>query len=92
MTYGYEQLSLVDHAWVLKVATYGSNGQVQKRKNKKHSYARVKIRNGWGKASPYEVIPSQNKIKVFMNTKNYSHGGSPTNLCFTYTNCFYFKF
>ena len=46
MTYGYKQLSLVGHAWVLKVAGYGSNGQVQKRKNKKQSYARVKIRNG----------------------------------------------
>ena len=49
MTYSYEQLSLVGHARVLKVAAYGSNGQVQKRKNKKQSYARVKIRNGWDK-------------------------------------------
>ena len=49
MTYDYEQLSLVSHARVLKVATYGSNGQVQKRKDKKQSYARVKTRNGWDK-------------------------------------------
>ena len=49
MTYDYEQLSLVGHARVLKVAAYGSNRQVQKRKNKKQSYARVKIRNGWDK-------------------------------------------
>ena len=27
-----------------------------------------------------------------MNTKNCSHGGSPTNLSFTYINCFYSKF
>ena len=27
-----------------------------------------------------------------MNTKNYSHGGSPTNLSFTFTNGFYSKF
>ena len=45
-----------------------------------------------GQASPYEMIPSQNEIKVFMNTKNYSHGGSLTNLSFTYTDCFYSKF
>ena len=44
MTYGYEQLSLVGHALVLKVAAYGSNGQVQKRKDKKQSYARVKTK------------------------------------------------
>ena len=49
MTYDYEQLSLVGHAWFLKVAAYGSNGQAQKRKNKKQNYARVKIRNGWDK-------------------------------------------
>ena len=49
MTYGYEQLSLVGHVWVLKVVAYGSNGQVRKRKNKKQSYARVKIRNRWDK-------------------------------------------
>ena len=31
-----------------------------------------------GQASPYEVIPSQNKIKVFMNTKKTVHmGASP---------------
>ena len=80
MTYDYEQLGLMGHAWVLKVAAYGSNGQVQKRKDKKQSYARVKGKERMGQASPYEVIPSQNKIKVFMNTKNCSHGGCPTNL------------
>ena len=45
-----------------------------------------------GHASPYEVIPSQNEIKVFMNTNNCSHGGSPTNLSFTFADCFYPKF
>ena len=49
MIYGYEQLSLAGHAWVLKVATYGSNGQVRKRKDKKQSYARGKTGNGWDK-------------------------------------------
>ena len=49
MTYGYEQLSLTGHARVLKVAAYESNRQVQKRKDKKRSYARVKTRNGWDK-------------------------------------------
>ena len=49
MTYGYEQLSLVGHARVLKVAAYGPNGQVRKTKDKKQSYARVKTRNGWDK-------------------------------------------
>ena len=44
-----------------------------------------------GQASPYEVIPSQNKIDVFMNT-NYSHGGSPKNLNFTFPNYFCPKF
>ena len=44
-----------------------------------------------GQASPYEVIPSQNEIDVFMNT-NYSHGGFPMNLSFTYANYFYSKF
>ena len=34
MTYDYEQPSLVGHTWVLKVAAYGTNGLVQKRKNK----------------------------------------------------------
>ena len=33
-TYGYEQPSLTGHARVLKVAAYGTNGQVQKRKDK----------------------------------------------------------
>ena len=45
-----------------------------------------------GHASPYEVFPSQNKIKVFMNTNNYSHEGSPMNLSFTFADCFYPKF
>ena len=45
-----------------------------------------------GQASPYEVIPSQNEIKVFMNTNNCSHEGSPTNLSFTFADCFYPKF
>ena len=45
-----------------------------------------------GQASPYEVIPSQNEIKVFMNTNNCSHRGSPTNLSFTFADCFYPKF
>ena len=46
-TYGYEQLSPVGHAQVLKkAAAYGTNGQVQKRKDKNKSYARIKIRNG----------------------------------------------
>ena len=49
MTYGYEQLSLTDHARVLKVAAYGTNGQVRKRKDKKQSYARTKTRNEWDK-------------------------------------------
>ena len=49
MTYGYEQLNLAGHARVLKVVAYGSNGQEQKRKDKKQSYARVKTRNGWDK-------------------------------------------
>ena len=44
-----------------------------------------------GQASPYEVIPSQNEIDVFMNT-NYSHGGSPMNLTFTFANYFYSKY
>jgi len=30
------------HAWVLKVAAYEMNGQVQKRKDKNKSYARIK--------------------------------------------------
>ena len=47
MTYDSEQLSLAGHAWVLKVAAYGSNGQVRKRKDKKQSYARIKTKNGW---------------------------------------------
>ena len=80
------------HARVLKVAAYGSNGQVQKRKNKKQSYARVKIRNGWDKAFPYEVIPSQNKIVVFMKTQNCLHRGFPMNLSFTYAKYFYSNF
>ena len=44
-----------------------------------------------GQASPYEVIPSQNETDVFMNT-NYSHGGFPTNLTFTFADYFYSKF
>ena len=32
--YSHEQPSLMGHARVLKVAAYGTNGQVQKRKNK----------------------------------------------------------
>ena len=44
-----------------------------------------------GTSFPYEVIPSQNEIDVFMNT-NYSHGGSPTNLTFTFADYFYSKF
>ena len=44
-----------------------------------------------GQASPYEVIPSQNKIDVFMNT-NCSHRGFPMNLSFTYADYFYSKF
>ena len=44
-----------------------------------------------GQASPYEVIPSQNKIDVFMNT-NCSHKGFPMNLSFTYADYFYSKY
>ena len=79
------------HAWVLKVIAYGSNGQVRKRKDKKQSYATVKTKKRMGQASPYEVIPSQNEIDVFMNT-NCSHGGFPMNLSFTYVDYFYSKF
>ena len=46
MTYGYEQPSPAGHAQVLKkAATYGTNRQVQKRKDKNNSYARIKTRN-----------------------------------------------
>ena len=45
-----------------------------------------------GQASPYKVIPSQNEIKVFTNTKNCSHGGSPTNLSLTFADYFYSKY
>ena len=46
-TYGYEQLSPVGHAQVLKKAVaYGTNGQVRKRKDKNNSYARIKTKNG----------------------------------------------
>ena len=34
MTYGYEQLSLASHAWVLKVAAYGSTGWCKKERTK----------------------------------------------------------
>ena len=34
MTYGYEQLSLVGHARVLKVAAYGSMGRCKKERTK----------------------------------------------------------
>jgi len=34
MTYGYEQLSLAGHAWVLKVAAYGSTGRCKKERTK----------------------------------------------------------
>ena len=81
MTYGYEQLSLTGHARVLKVAAYGSNGQVRKRKDKKQSYARVKTRT-YGTSFPLRVIPSQNKIEVFMNTKKLFTWGLPHELIF----------
>ena len=46
-TYGYEQPNPVGHAQVLKkAAAYETNGQVQKRKDKNNSYARIKTRNG----------------------------------------------
>ena len=76
MTYGYEQLSLMGHARVLKVAAYGSNGQVQKRMDKKQSYARVKIKTN-GTSFPLQVIPSQNKIEEFTNVKKTIHMGAP---------------
>ena len=34
MTYGYEQPNLEGHVQVLKVAAYGTNGEVQKIKDK----------------------------------------------------------
>jgi len=58
------------------VAAYGTNGQVRKRKNKKQSYARVKIKDGWDK------IPSQNKIVVFMNTQKLVYTGLPHELIY----------
>ena len=45
-----------------------------------------------GQASLDEVIPSENEIKVFMNTNNCSHGDSPMNLSFTFADCFCPKF
>ena len=81
MTYGYEQLSIVGHARVLKVAAYGSNGLVQKRKDKKQSYARVKTKTD-GTSFPLQVIPSQNKIEVFTNVKKLFTRGLPHELSF----------
>ena len=80
------------HARVLKVAAYGTNGQVRKRKDKKQSYARVKTKTD-GTSFLLQVIPSQNKIEVFTKCKKIVHTwASPTNLSFTYTDYFYSKF
>ena len=76
MTYDYEQLSLVGHAQVLKVAAYGSMGRCKKRKDKKLSYARVKIRVD-GTSFPSSVISSQNKLKIFTNVKLFTRGLPP---------------
>ena len=73
MTYGYEQLSLTGHAWVLKFAAYGSTGRCEKRKDKKQSYARVKTRAD-GTSFPSRVISSQNELKIFMNVKLFIQG------------------
>ena len=81
MTYGYEQLSLAGHARVLKVAAYGSNGQVQKRKDKKQSYAWVKTKTDVT-CFPLRMIPSQNKIEVFTNVKKLFTRGLPHELIF----------
>ena len=45
-----------------------------------------------GQASPYEVIPSQNEIDVFINTQKCFHGDFPMNLSLTHIAYFYFTF
>ena len=75
MTYGYEQLNLAGHAWVLKVVAYGSMGRCKK-KDKKQSYARVKTRVD-GTSFPSQVISSQNKLRIFMNVKVVHMGAPP---------------
>ena len=56
------------HAWVLKVAAYGSTGRCKKERTKKQNYARVKTRAD-GTRFPLRVIPSQNEIKIVTNVK-----------------------
>ena len=48
MTYDYEQLSLVGHAQVLKVAAYGSMGRCEK-KGQKTKLCKDKNNSGWDK-------------------------------------------
>ena len=72
MTYGYEQLILTSHAWVLKVVAYGSTGRCEN-KGQKQSYARIKTRAD-GTIFPSRVISSQNKLKIFMNVKLFTCG------------------
>ena len=38
------------------------------------------------------VILSQSRTDVFIDTKNYSHGGSPANLTITFADYFYSKY
>ena len=73
MTYGYEQLSLAGHAWVLKVASYGSTGRREKERTKKQNSARVKTRAD-GTSFPSQVISSQNEIEIFTNVKLFTWG------------------
>ena len=74
----------------LRLQPTGQMGRCERERIKNKSYARVKTRTD-GTSFPLQVIPSQNKIEVFTNVKNYSHGGTPTNLSFTCTDCFYSK-
>jgi len=52
-----------------KVAAYGTNGQVQERKNKKQNYAKEKLRNEREQAPPNGAIPSQ-KTKLTVVIKH----------------------
>ena len=73
MIYGYEQLSLAGHAWVLKVVADGSTGRCEKERTKKQNYARVKTRAD-GTSFPSQVISLQNEIEIFTNVKLFTWG------------------
>ena len=73
MTYGYEQPSLVGHAWVLKITTYSQRAGA-KRKGQETKLRRDKNKGGRDKLPLARDFCNKANLKISMNIKLFTRG------------------